>query len=219
MITRLAPYRLLLPAAMLCLAAGYVDAVGYLGLGHVFAANMTGNTVLLAIAAVRGDVDHVAIYLATLIFFFLGAVVAALFKRLSLTYLPLLLGAALLLAAPQASAAHLPTLLLLAASMGLQGGSLSTFGRTTLHTVVVTGTMMKLADGLIERFWPDTSPHPAGEALPLLSIAWLAYCAGAAIGTVANDHFSRTLLPPAILMLLTAGDLYLTGRRKPSAAA
>src|SRR5215210_837388 len=29
---------------------GYVDAVSYLGLGHVFTAAMTGNTVLLALA-------------------------------------------------------------------------------------------------------------------------------------------------------------------------
>ena len=34
----------------LSLAAGCVDAVGYLGLGQVFVANMTGNTVLLGLA-------------------------------------------------------------------------------------------------------------------------------------------------------------------------
>ena len=33
----------------LAFAAGYVDALGYLGLGGVFTANMTGNTVLLGI--------------------------------------------------------------------------------------------------------------------------------------------------------------------------
>src|SRR5215212_11643581 len=35
---------------MLSLAAGCVDAVGYLGLGQIFVANMTGNTVLLGLA-------------------------------------------------------------------------------------------------------------------------------------------------------------------------
>lgn len=35
---------------LLSLAAGCVDAVSYLGLNHVFTANMTGNTVLLGIA-------------------------------------------------------------------------------------------------------------------------------------------------------------------------
>lgn len=39
-------------ALLLLLAAtsGYVDAVSYLGLGHVFTSNMTGNTVLLGLA-------------------------------------------------------------------------------------------------------------------------------------------------------------------------
>jgi hypothetical protein len=32
----------------LAFAAGYIDALGYLGLNRVFTANMTGNTVLLS---------------------------------------------------------------------------------------------------------------------------------------------------------------------------
>ncbi len=35
---------------ILAWAAGSLDAIGYLGLGHVFTANMTGNTVLLGLA-------------------------------------------------------------------------------------------------------------------------------------------------------------------------
>lgn len=38
----------------LSLAAGVVDAVSYVGLGKVFTANMTGNTVLLGVALARG---------------------------------------------------------------------------------------------------------------------------------------------------------------------
>jgi uncharacterized membrane protein YoaK (UPF0700 family) len=38
---------------MLSLAAGCVDAVGYLGLGQIFVANMTGNTALLGQAEAR----------------------------------------------------------------------------------------------------------------------------------------------------------------------
>ena len=39
--------------ALLTAVAGVGDAISYLGLGHVFVANMTGNTVLLGIAAVE----------------------------------------------------------------------------------------------------------------------------------------------------------------------
>jgi uncharacterized membrane protein YoaK (UPF0700 family) len=42
----------LLPALLLALTAvtGFVDAVSYLALGHVFTANMTGNVVFLGFA-------------------------------------------------------------------------------------------------------------------------------------------------------------------------
>lgn len=35
---------------LLACAAGAIDAISYLGLGRVFTANMTGNTVLLSLA-------------------------------------------------------------------------------------------------------------------------------------------------------------------------
>src|SRR5256712_8998089 len=40
---------------MLTWAAGTVDAISYLGLGRVFTAMMTGNTVLLALAVSEGE--------------------------------------------------------------------------------------------------------------------------------------------------------------------
>ena len=43
----------------LAFAAGSVDAISYLGLGRAFPANMTGTTVLLAIAVARGGNTHV----------------------------------------------------------------------------------------------------------------------------------------------------------------
>jgi uncharacterized membrane protein YoaK (UPF0700 family) len=40
---------------LLSVAAGCVDAVSYLGLGHIFTANMTGNTVLLGLSLGQTD--------------------------------------------------------------------------------------------------------------------------------------------------------------------
>lgn len=47
------PRRTTLPAALtvLTVVSGIVDAVSYLGLGRVFAANMTGNVVIIGFAA------------------------------------------------------------------------------------------------------------------------------------------------------------------------
>src|SRR5579862_2124319 len=85
-------------AGILCLVAGFVDAYGYLALGHVFAANMTGNTVLLGIAAAEGDGGRTLTYAVTLIAFLCGALLASLAIRRYGKRPLVLLGVALLLA-------------------------------------------------------------------------------------------------------------------------
>src|SRR5260370_12123017 len=79
--TRLLVSGALLRVALLCSVAGFVDAFGYLQFDHVFAANMTGNSVLLSIAAAAGDWRRVALYAATLPAFVAGALVAGLLKH------------------------------------------------------------------------------------------------------------------------------------------
>ncbi len=62
---------------LLACAAGYVDAVSYIGLGRVFTANMTGNTVLLGIALVGGESQAVIQSGLALAGFLVGAVLGA----------------------------------------------------------------------------------------------------------------------------------------------
>ncbi len=54
-------------------SAGFVDAISFLGLGSVFTANMTGNTMLLGIALGRGDLPGALRSLIALAGFCLGA--------------------------------------------------------------------------------------------------------------------------------------------------
>src|SRR3989442_6670733 len=66
---------------MLCLlawAAGIIDAVSYLGLGRVFTAMMTGNTVLLALAIGQGESMAVLRSALALAGFSVGAATGAL---------------------------------------------------------------------------------------------------------------------------------------------
>ena len=58
--------------------AGYFDAISYLGLGHVFTANMTGNIVLLALNIGQRDLSAVLHYLCALGGFCLGILCGAL---------------------------------------------------------------------------------------------------------------------------------------------
>ena len=45
------PQPLVVTLAALTVVSGFIDAVSFLGLGHVFTANMTGNVVLIGFAA------------------------------------------------------------------------------------------------------------------------------------------------------------------------
>jgi uncharacterized membrane protein YoaK (UPF0700 family) len=66
------------PILLLVGLAGYFDAFSYLGLGHVFTANMTGNTVLLALHIGQRDLSAVLPYLFALGGFCLGVLCGAL---------------------------------------------------------------------------------------------------------------------------------------------
>ena len=64
---------------VLTVVSGVVDAVSYLGLGHVFTANMTGNVVVLGFAAVGAPGFSVAASLTSIGAFLVGAVCAGRF--------------------------------------------------------------------------------------------------------------------------------------------
>src|SRR5713101_4756396 len=59
-------------------AAGSVDAISYFGLGHVFTAMMTGNTVLLGLALAQGEVLAALRSILALVGFSVGVFVGAL---------------------------------------------------------------------------------------------------------------------------------------------
>ena len=65
---------------LLCLAAGYVDVIGYLH-QKVFAANMTGNTVLAVMSLAVRDWAGAIERASTLLAFFAGATTSALLMR------------------------------------------------------------------------------------------------------------------------------------------
>ena len=89
------PLSLLAALMSLTVVSGLVDAVSYLGLGHVFTANMTGNVVVLGFAAAGAAGFSVPATLTSLLVFLAGAAIGALlFLRVDAA-LPLLASAAL----------------------------------------------------------------------------------------------------------------------------
>src|SRR3984957_18501519 len=68
------PPPLVVTLAALTVVSGFVDAVSFLGLGHVFTANMTGNVVLIGFAAAGAPGFSMAGSLSALGAFLAGAV-------------------------------------------------------------------------------------------------------------------------------------------------
>ncbi|MFI6536920.1 YoaK family protein [Nonomuraea sp. NPDC050547] len=143
----------------LTFATGVVDAVGYLRLDQVFAGNMTGNVVILGMAAIGGTGLPVLGPVVALVSFVVGAAVAG---RVLRTAAPgwtgrctgLLGGVGLVLAATALGLAVIGTgtpaarasmAASLALAMGVQAATARHLGVKDVTTVVVTSTLTGLA--------------------------------------------------------------------------
>ena len=196
------PTRDTLRATILTVIAGIADAVGYITMGGVFAANMTGNTVLAGIAAAQRNYTDAWHHLAPLLAFFAGAMLSRLLLRLS--HKPtagLLVEAALL-----AVVGFLPidrelAVMIVAMAMGVQASAITHFAGNAVSTVVVTSTLARTADALLDRLWPGEKKQlPAVTNLPLLGFTWVGYLVGAVAGTLLLAVMPYPLLVPVALL-------------------
>ncbi|MFI1519968.1 YoaK family protein [Kitasatospora cineracea] len=135
----------------LTVVSGLIDAVSYLGLGHVFAANMTGNVVVVGFALAGAPGFSVLGSITSLAAFLLGA---ALGGRLTAGRLrPALVAetalhlaaAAVVFAAGTGGDVQYPVIALLALAMGLRNATVRSLGVPDLTTTVLTMTLTGLA--------------------------------------------------------------------------
>lgn len=155
--------------------AGFVDAVGYLVLAHIYTANMSGNTVSVGLHAALLDWSEVARDGWPVLMFVAGLVFCALIhesgKRsgiLATSCITFGLEAALLTVFIPLSLAHLHAgqvkppstslfyliVALPALAMGLQNATISHVGALSLRTTHVTGSLTTLAEALaVYMFW------------------------------------------------------------------
>ncbi|MFO1162630.1 MAG: YoaK family protein [Reyranellaceae bacterium] len=191
-------------ATLLTIVAGIADAVGYITMGAVFAANMTGNTVLAGIAAGHGRYSDALNHLSPLVTFFAGAMLARLILRLCRKPAPAIGLEALILA----GLGFLPDgveikVLIVAFAMGLQASAITHFAGTSISTVVVTSTLARTADAALDALVPGTaSVSPATTTPRLLLLTWLGYLIGAIAGALLLTVTSHPLLVPAALLVL-----------------
>jgi uncharacterized membrane protein YoaK (UPF0700 family) len=179
------------------------DAVGFITMGGVFAANMTGNTVLAGIAAARGDHIGAWHHFTPLLAFFIGAMMARwLLRLLKAPTVGILIEAALIAGVGFVDIGTEPTVLVVAFAMGLQASSITTFGGSAVSTVVVTSTLARTADTAVDRLWPGAGkPTAASTSAQLLALTWVGYVVGAIAGALLVGAMTHPLIVPALLLL------------------
>jgi uncharacterized membrane protein YoaK (UPF0700 family) len=143
----------------LTVLSGLVDAVCYLGLGHVFTANMTGNVVLLGFAAAGAPGFSVTASLTSLAVFLIGAVFGGRItkhvsrrSRVLTTAIALeatFVGAAAILALVASSVstgwARYTIIAVLAFAMGIRNSVIRRLAVPDMTTTVLTMTLTGLA--------------------------------------------------------------------------
>jgi uncharacterized membrane protein YoaK (UPF0700 family) len=143
-------------------AAGYVDAVSYLALGHVFTAMMTGNTVLLGLAIGQGEASAAFRSVIALGGFLGGVAVGGLIvgtDTRSADWSPAVTAAltvealvlALFIATWHLTAAGAWSVLVgqLALAMGIQSAAVRCLGVPGIATTYITGTLTSLMVDLV----------------------------------------------------------------------
>ena len=167
-------------------AAGWVDALSYVALGHVFTANMTGNLVLLGLAVGSVQTGGAVRSVVALAGFAIGALLGSALTRDAAGDWPRRVTAALAveaaalvaLAALWRAGAGVEALIAVSAvGMGIQSAAVRRLAVAGVATTFVTGTLTSLMAGL-------AALRPAsGWARQAAVLA--ALLAGAVVGTVA----------------------------------
>src|SRR5689334_13746330 len=222
----------------LSFAAGYLDAVSYLGLGHVFTANMTGNTVLLGIAIAGLHAARVVGSLIALVGFCTGVAAGTriLYSRRSrapdpsYAWRPLACETAIILvlmlvwsvyARREVSRPAQSVIIALSAiAMGMQTEAARCMSVGGIATTYVTGTLSDLSAGLVGRvFGHAENSHGRRRermeqpGLPFLIAVWPVYVTGGVAGAFAVVRWTgRSLLAPIGIVGVASAIAYVERR-------
>ena len=212
------PTPIRLQAVLLCLTTttGIIDAVCYLGMGHVLVANMTGNIVFLGLALAGAKGFTISSFLVALGSFLVGATVGGRLAKILDTHRRRWLTTASVIQAALAAAAALavvagllgPTgtarlwvIALLGAGTGVQNATIRRLAIPDLTTSVLTMTITGLgADSAL-----GGGNHPRrGRRLESVAAMLLGALAGGAL--MVHVGFTQTLgVLAGVLALVTVG--------------
>ena len=203
---------------------GLIDAISYLGLGHVFTANMTGNVVFLAFAVAGTPGLSLTRSLTALVAFLIGALLGGRLATLAEHLRPnwittaLSLESALLLLATLAAISFRNSsvslfqsysiIVLTALAMGIRNATVRKMGIQDLTTTVLTLTITGLAAD--STFAGGTSPRWRRRLLAVLLMF-----TGAAIGNLLLKH--SLVWPLATATLLSVCCVVISMKQRSEA--
>jgi uncharacterized membrane protein YoaK (UPF0700 family) len=226
----------LLPA-VLSTTAGAVDVVGFLALGGLFTAHITGNVVILAVHYVLGCFGEVGPLLAVPVFVaVLGAVTLASVAAEKAGHEPrrplLVLQAALLAGCLGLGAGFGPFAdpdgplavcvgMLAVAAMATQSALVKLALPGAPSTAVMTTNLTQLTVDLATLFWGRGQPDDLAQARRRAGVTWpcvVGFVAGCAAGAALEVPFGlwALALPVALAVLaVPLGELWRDGRPAP----
>lgn len=199
------------------LVGGYLNAIGFIDLGGLYPAAMTGNTTQLGVAIVKFEWMRVFLIGSTVFCFFMGGILSSYLQRaivhpsLELVLMIVVVSAAqfVRMVTNDPVPWELP---LLACGMAMQGETLSRFSGSSIQTIVVTNTLLKFADALVGRYLRyDKARRTSLVDVIVPGSAWTAYLIGAGSGVVASMFLQYALLPAIVLLGALSLDVYVTG--------
>ena len=224
---------------LLASVAGSVDVMSYYKLGHVFTANMTGNTILLGLSIGRGNVASSLHSLAALGGFFAGALAGAFiidrkgntwsyYVTISIAIETLIISilAIIWLREPEVLNTQVLyfSIVLSAIAMGIQSATIWHLKIPGVVTTFLTGTIttigMSLVDGFKKSFGKKTNmpefpelplPKTLEQRIELQVVVFLAY-GGTAVLTGWLEYHGSRLLPVFPLALIVMVLLIVTSR-------
>ncbi|KAF1680061.1 MULTISPECIES: YoaK family protein [Bacillus] len=213
---------------LLCLTAGIVDVIGYLSLGHVFTANMTGNIVLLGLGIGKSLEATVFHSLIALIGFISGVMISTLIVgKAENTLWPPAVTKALAVEAfilfvfscLSFYSAFVPVyilIILLSISMGMQTMAAKKLGVAGITSIVLTGTLASLLEDLSNRLFFKKKKKTFLRDTVLRALAVVFYCLGAFIVALANPDFHNVIIwVPIVLIfgIMMTAKLKLSGEK------
>lgn len=190
---------------LLCAVAGSVDAAAYLLSGRVFVANMTGNTVLLAISLLQRNPREAALRGGLVAAFLAGVIIARLLariageaptkaQRIAVLFIESIV---LLMLAWKNAGANTYLLLLLACILGIQNGAFRHIGGFHLNTTFITGDLELLGEAIM-------NPRNSRAEVSAFVLSWVGYACGALLGALVAVVFPHHGFLPSMLLAVAS---------------